>query len=515
MLIPFVLSAAPAKYHAIITSEMRDKAEKLTLDYRKDAMNDQWRLTPEGKKGGNDEDDKEGEVALSAFSGTCFKCGESGHEAWHCRSSEGKRKKFNGNCNHCGKYGHKKADCWLLEENKKNHQKGTMDQNEKGAGAMDASNESNEFLLASSDDGADTNDETELTMAQKSYILKDPNIWIGDTGATSDSTFNDARMQSCKERKSSVTMGEGKPIQPKKIGDIVVTIHNKNDNEMFDAKMTDVAYIPEADFNLFSIRRRLRNGFKLGGDMNSIWSEKKGKKIVFDIVIPTPKGTTYCAYLKIMSIKNDHPEVAKDGIEDGTEGGIEEGATLDTEDGTADGATDETEVGTEGGTTVSAEDGTADGTEVGTEGGTTVSAEDGTEEGFEEEITLGTGDETEEHTVPTETGGTTESAEDGTEEGAEEGITLGTGDETEEETEHTETGGTTETAEDGTEEGVEEGITLGTGDETEEETVPSETDGKQMRRGRATYRPARLADEMNCAELTFADKNYYSILEDE
>jgi len=135
-------------------------------------------------------------------------------------------------------------------------------------------------------------------MAQKSFILKDPNIWIGDSGATSDSTFNDMRMQSCKETKSSVTMGNGKLIHPKKIGDIAVTIHNKNGNEISDAKMTDVAYIPEANFNLFSITRRLRQGFKLGGDKNSIWLEKSDKKIVFDIVIPTPKGAIYCAYLK-------------------------------------------------------------------------------------------------------------------------------------------------------------------------------------------------------------------------
>jgi len=151
VLIPFVLSAAPAKYHAIITSEMRDKEEKLTLDDLEDAMNDQWRLTLEGKKGGHEEDDKEGEVALSAFSGTCFKCGKSGHKALQCRSSGDRRRKFNGNCNHCGKYGHKKANCWLLEKNKTNHQKGTMDQNEKCVGATDASNEGNEFLLASSD----------------------------------------------------------------------------------------------------------------------------------------------------------------------------------------------------------------------------------------------------------------------------------------------------------------------------------------------------------------------------
>jgi len=47
VLILFVLSAAPAKYHAIITSKMRDKEEKLTLDDLEDAMNAQWRLTPE------------------------------------------------------------------------------------------------------------------------------------------------------------------------------------------------------------------------------------------------------------------------------------------------------------------------------------------------------------------------------------------------------------------------------------------------------------------------------------
>ena len=61
-----------------------------------------------------------------------------------------------------------------------------MDQNAKGAGAMDTNNEGNEFLLASSEIST-----AGLTMSQKSFILKDPNIWIGDTGATSDSTFND------------------------------------------------------------------------------------------------------------------------------------------------------------------------------------------------------------------------------------------------------------------------------------------------------------------------------------
>jgi len=98
-------------------------------------------------------------------------------------------------------------------------------------------------------------------------------------------------------------MGKDKSIHPKKIGDITVTVHNKNGNETFDAKMTDVAYIPEANFNLFSITRRLRQGFKLGGHNNSIWLEKNSKKIVFSIVIPTPKGAIYCAYLKRKNVE--------------------------------------------------------------------------------------------------------------------------------------------------------------------------------------------------------------------
>ena len=174
----------------------------------------------------------------------------------------------------------------------------------KFASGMCATSASSDTVLCGlCDNGADVNGESQistagLTMAQKSFILKYPNIWVGESGATSDSTFNDMGMQSCKETKSNVTMGKGKSIQPMKIGDIAVTVHNKNGNEMFDAKMTDVAHTPEANFNLFSITRRLRQGFKLGGDMNSIWLEKKGKKIVFDIVIPTPKGAIYCANLK-------------------------------------------------------------------------------------------------------------------------------------------------------------------------------------------------------------------------
>ena len=63
------------------------------------------------------------------------------------------------------------------------------------------------------------------------------------------------------------------------------------------------------------------------------------------------------------------------------------------------------------------------------------------------------------------------------------------------------------------------------GEDNSEEDVETEENNydksKQSRRGRTTgsgrvtFRPAKLIDEMNGAELTFAEKNYYSILEDE
>jgi len=181
------------------------------------------------------------------------------------------------------------------------------------------------------------------------------------------------------------------------------------------------------------------------GDVYRMWNPETDRVMISRDVI----------WLKRMSFENVRPEVEEVGPS------IEEGATLDTEDGTADG------------------------TKVGADEGTKEGAKDGTKEGAEEGITFDTGDETEE--------GTADGAADGTKVGTDEGTKVG--------------------AKDGAKEGAEEGITFDTGDVTEEETVPTTTDGQQMRRGRttrsgrSTYRPARLTDEMNCAELTFAEKN--------
>ena len=62
--------------------------------------------------------------------------------------------------------------------------------------------------------------------------------------------------------------------------------------------MKDVSYVPNANFNLFSVTRRMQNGWTLSGDKNAIILTKDGRTITFDILIKTKKGALYCVYFK-------------------------------------------------------------------------------------------------------------------------------------------------------------------------------------------------------------------------
>ena len=54
----------------------------------------------------------------------------------------------------------------------------------------------------------------------------------------------------------------------------------------------------DAEFNLFSITKRLIDGWELSGNDESLWITKGSNKVVFDIKIRTPKGAIYATYFK-------------------------------------------------------------------------------------------------------------------------------------------------------------------------------------------------------------------------
>jgi predicted Zn-dependent protease len=84
-----------------------------------------------------------------------------------------------------------------------------------------------------------------------------------------------------------------------KTGDINVKACNKNGIEYADLIMEGVNYSSEYNFNLFSISKSLKKGWKLNGHTNCITltSPSGDSNIIFDIVIPTAQGCIFATML--------------------------------------------------------------------------------------------------------------------------------------------------------------------------------------------------------------------------
>jgi len=135
----------------VLQAESRRLGAALTVDDLEECMDERWKIK-KMKNGGDMNDDEE--VALSGFSGKCFKCGKLGHKASDCKKknqsqSQQKSKKFDGSCNNCGKYGHKAVNCWLDERNKDKRPRGFRLKSEQESGAAAIESTQPEFLLSS------------------------------------------------------------------------------------------------------------------------------------------------------------------------------------------------------------------------------------------------------------------------------------------------------------------------------------------------------------------------------
>ena len=289
-LIAAVLTKAPAKYAGILTAEARSKGDQLTLLDLKTAMMQHWRIL----SGKEDEDEEESgkELSLTAFGGICYKCGEKGHKAFKCPKADKKdnkgKKRFNGKCHLCGKEGHKKAQCWELESNKHLRPKNWVSAKEQEKG-LAASNGVEYLLMA-----------YEKQFPGSTSLLKDPNVWIADTGATTHSSPHEEGMIELDgvSETDGITMGNGTSEKVVKMGQLKGIICDKKGKELQPAKLDRVKVCPTQAFNLFSLTRMMKNGWKLQGNDQMIWITKGDMKITFDIKINTPEGALYCMYLK-------------------------------------------------------------------------------------------------------------------------------------------------------------------------------------------------------------------------
>jgi hypothetical protein len=139
-----------------------------------------------------------------------------------------------------------------------------------------------------------------MTFPKTQLLLNDPNVWIGDTGASVHMTPHKIGMMNLREatKNDYVTIGNGKTEAATNIGDIPGVICDMNGNTKERTIITDVTYVPNTVYNLFSLTKAMKAGWTLNGKGGHLSIEKGEHKIMFDIEIATPKGTIFAVYIK-------------------------------------------------------------------------------------------------------------------------------------------------------------------------------------------------------------------------
>ena len=237
------------------------------------------------------------------FNGTCFLCKKKGHRIADCPEKKNKnnnnnnKNKFNGKCNNCGKHGHKGADCWEKEENAEKRPKNWKGK-EVAAASVTVNNDTPvEYIMIGKGKSVGEIDPPDGFPAT-AKLLDSPDIWVADSAATMHNTCHKAGVINLRVDGQAIVMGNGEEINTREMGDIRAVACDRNGNQLVDIKLTDVAVNPNGTFNLFSTTKMQKEGWILHGNDKFISLKKNDVEIKFDIIIPTPMGALYCAYLK-------------------------------------------------------------------------------------------------------------------------------------------------------------------------------------------------------------------------
>ena len=102
---------------------------------------------------------------------------------------------------------------------------------------------------------------------------------------------------------------------PTEIENLPVTQIDKNVQEVQDLELKDVNLNPHGTYNIFSVTKRMKYGWKFYGDGTVLGLKKGSIKVDFDIVINIPNGLLFCTYLKRKEILSKKNLLAAEGSE--------------------------------------------------------------------------------------------------------------------------------------------------------------------------------------------------------
>ena len=135
----------------------------------------------------------------------------------------------------------------------------------------------------------------ELEVPAKFEVLRDPDVWICDSGASCHSTNNSAGAVNVRASDVKTYGHHGDAVPAEKMVDIPCQHIYKDGTRGCHTRLTCVKCNKDSNFNLFSLSRMLVTGWHIKkGDENGILiGNDKGDEICFDIVIKTAYGAIY------------------------------------------------------------------------------------------------------------------------------------------------------------------------------------------------------------------------------
>jgi hypothetical protein len=135
-------------------------------------------------------------------------------------------------------------------------------------------------------------------------LLSDPNIWIGDTGASVNMTPYPEGLIDTHPSDISVHVGNNSYTPATLCGKLPVIVCDNSGVEQYGASFSDMHLVPQP-YNIISITQRMESGWRLGGNRTQgIVLEKDGLRMCFDIRIETAKGVLWAGCMKRRSVES-------------------------------------------------------------------------------------------------------------------------------------------------------------------------------------------------------------------